>query len=103
MDCRLLFCVQSDSVETYSKCHRWLNPCSVGVCVVIDNSSGLPDQCDGTQQLCKALLSTSCFTLSLLDVSLFYFIQNLIHLKVNLRHWLHSVASAFTTEQRVSR
>lgn len=57
------------------------------VCVVIDNSSGLLDQCDSTQQLYKALPTTSCFFLPL-PLSLLYvsssFIHETSHLKVDL-------------------
>lgn len=80
MNYRLLFCVQLDSVETYSKCHRWLNPCSVSVslsvCVVMDNSSGLPDQCDSTQQLCKTLPRTSRFSLHLHTVFFCFYVSH---------------------------
>lgn len=59
-------CVQSDGTEAYSRCRRWLNPCNVCVCVctVIDNSSGLSEQCDSTQQLYEALPRTSSVSLS---------------------------------------
>lgn len=71
-------CVQSDSTEVlytfYTKCRRWLNPCSehVCVCTVIDNRSGLSEQCDSTQQLYKALPRTSLFLCCCIYVSLFF-------------------------------
>lgn len=58
-------CVQSDGAEVYSKCRRWFNPCSVCVCAATDNSSGLSEHSDSTQQLYEALPTASSVTLSL--------------------------------------